>query len=104
MPWWAFFPVMLVTFFNGQYYAQRVIGNYYIRKAQDYQRRGIGTELLSLAVEWLCAQGASSMMVGFHHDNPYRDFYLKHGGVLGAPSRCEWRDLEALRSSLQIHP
>ena len=69
----------------------------------DYQRRGIGTELLSLAVEWLCAQGASSMMVGFHYDNPYRDFYLKHGGVLGAPSWFEWRVLEALRSSLQIH-
>ena len=26
---------------TGQYYAQRVIGNYYIRKAQDYQKRGI---------------------------------------------------------------
>jgi hypothetical protein len=24
-----------------RYYAQRVIGNYYIRKAQDYQKRGI---------------------------------------------------------------
>ena len=41
MPWYMFFPCVAVTFFNGQYYAQRVIGNYYIRKAQDYQKRGI---------------------------------------------------------------
>ena len=31
-----------VVFFNGQFYAQRVIGNYYIRKAQDYAKKGIG--------------------------------------------------------------
>lgn len=41
MPWYVFFPSMLVSFFNGQYYAQRVIGNYYIRKAQDHAKRGI---------------------------------------------------------------
>ena len=41
MPWYIFLPVIGVIFFNGQYYAQRVIGNYYIRKAQDYQKRGI---------------------------------------------------------------
>jgi hypothetical protein len=39
------FPPMIVTcfviFFNGQYYAQRVIGNYYIRKAQDHAKRGL---------------------------------------------------------------
>ena len=41
MPWYFFAPGVLCAFFNGQYYAQRVIGNYYIRKAQDYQKRGI---------------------------------------------------------------
>ena len=41
MPWYLFWPSMAVVFFNGQYYAQRVIGNYYIRKAQDHARRGI---------------------------------------------------------------
>ena len=41
--WYFFVPTILVAFFNGQYYAQRVIGNYYIRKAQDYQKRGIRT-------------------------------------------------------------
>jgi hypothetical protein len=32
---------LYVPWCAGQYYAQRVIGNYYIRKAQDYQKRGI---------------------------------------------------------------
>jgi len=41
MPWFLFWPSMGVCFFNGQYYAQRVIGNYYIRKAQDHAKRGI---------------------------------------------------------------
>ena len=30
-----------VTFFNGQHYAQRVIGDYYIRKKELYAKRGI---------------------------------------------------------------
>ena len=66
----------------------------------EFQRRGLGTDLLRMAVDWLRTQGARSMMVGFHHDNEYREFYLKHGGVLGAASRCEWRDLEALHNQL----
>lgn len=41
MPWFLFWPSMAVVFFNAQYYAQRVIGNYYIRKAQDHAKRGI---------------------------------------------------------------
>ena len=30
-----------ITFFNANYYAQRVIGDYYIRKAQDHAKRGV---------------------------------------------------------------
>ena len=41
MPFYIFWPMIGIIFFNGQYYAQRVIGNYYIRKAQDYAKRGI---------------------------------------------------------------
>jgi len=41
IPAYFFFPALFVAFFNGQYYAQRVIGNYYIRKAQDHAKRGI---------------------------------------------------------------
>ena len=66
----------------------------------EHQRRGLGTELLSMAVAWLRSRGARSMMVGFHGDNEYRAFYLKHGGVQAAPSRCEWHDLEDLHTRL----
>ena len=41
MPPPLFFTACAIIFFNGQFYAQRVIGNYYIRKAQDYTKRGI---------------------------------------------------------------
>jgi hypothetical protein len=35
MPVWGFVPALLLVFYNGQYYSQRVIGNYYIRVTQD---------------------------------------------------------------------
>ena len=41
MPAWLFFACGVVVFFNGQHYAQRVIGDYYIRKRENYTRRGI---------------------------------------------------------------
>ena len=40
-PWWLFVPCVFLVFYNGQFYAQRVIGNYYIRKAQDCAKRGV---------------------------------------------------------------
>ena len=66
----------------------------------EFQRRGLGTDLLRMAVDWLRTQAARSMMVGFHSDNEYRAFYLKYGGVLGASSRCEWSDLVELHKLL----
>ena len=33
--------LVLLTFFNGQYYAQRVVGNYYIRETQRLGKQGI---------------------------------------------------------------
>jgi hypothetical protein len=41
MPWYFALPCFFLIFFNAQYYAQRIIGNYYIFKAQDCQKRGI---------------------------------------------------------------
>ena len=46
-PWYMFWPCVCLVFYNGQFYAQRVIGNYYIRKAQDCSKRGVRTELNS---------------------------------------------------------
>ena len=41
MPTVPFLMCGAITFFNANYYAQRVIGDYYIRKAQDHAKRGV---------------------------------------------------------------
>lgn len=41
MPGWLMVMVGVVVFFNGQFYAQRVIGNYYIRKQEEHTKRGL---------------------------------------------------------------
>ena len=41
MPGWLFVICFAVIGFNSQYYAQRVIGNYYIKKAQEYSKKGL---------------------------------------------------------------
>eukprot|EP00937_MAST-01D_sp_MAST-1D-sp2_P007311 g7311.t1 len=38
---WCFLPVVVLSFFNGQYYAQRVVGNYYIKKTLKLGKDGI---------------------------------------------------------------
>ena len=37
---YIFVPSMMIAMYNGQYYAQRVIGNYYIKKALALQKEG----------------------------------------------------------------
>ena len=41
MPTVPFLMCGAITFFNANYYAQRVIGDYYIRKAQDHAKKGV---------------------------------------------------------------
>ena len=41
MPTWLFLACGVVVFFNGQHYAQRVIGDYYIKKKEDHIKRGL---------------------------------------------------------------
>lgn len=67
----------------------------------EYQGKGLGTILLSMAVDWLVNAGIKSMMVNIHSDNPYQRFYLKYGGVKAAPSRYEWHDLNQLQDLLR---
>ena len=40
MPAWAFLPMCVLIFYNGQYYGMRVIGNYYIRLTQNIHKKG----------------------------------------------------------------
>lgn len=67
----------------------------------EYQRTGLGTILLGMAVDWLVRTDITSMMVGFHPDNPYQQFYLKYGGLKTAPGRCEWHNLSQLQDLLK---
>lgn len=60
---------------------------------KTYQRRGIGTHLFSMMVDWLRFGGMNSLVVGYHETNPYRAFYFKMGGKEVSPGLCHWDDL-----------
>jgi ribosomal protein S18 acetylase RimI-like enzyme len=62
----------------------------------DAQRRGIGSALLRLIAERLVADGSASMCVGYSPENPYKQFYLKHGAVELDPHWAVWRNLPEL--------
>ena len=67
----------------------------------EYQGKGLGTILLSMAVDWLVGTGVKSMVVGFYSDNPFQRFYFKYGGVKSESSGCEWHDLAELQRLLR---
>jgi GNAT superfamily N-acetyltransferase len=78
--------------------------NIYILK--EWQRKGIGTALLSVIAHRLAADGSRSMCVGYDSNSPYKNFYLKHGAIetaAGAPWSI-WRDVAALASRLPAQP
>jgi ribosomal protein S18 acetylase RimI-like enzyme len=54
------------------------IQSFYVLK--EFQRKGIGTTLLAKFVNWFNTLEAQSLCVGIKADNPYKAFYLKHGG------------------------
>lgn len=73
---------------------------------QEAQRQGIGTHLLGVVAHRLHADGSRKMCVGYDLDNPYRQFYRKHGAVEIAPGVpwAVWRDLGALAGRLPRPP
>ena len=64
------------------------IQSFFILKA--YQRKGFGKMLFLKFIEWLDAQNAKSLCVGIMPDNPYKAFYLKHGGQYLNPHWIYW--------------
>ncbi|WP_286238926.1 GNAT family N-acetyltransferase [Neptuniibacter halophilus] len=46
----------------------------------EYRRRGLGSELVAAASDWLRAQGATSAQVGWHPDNRAADLFWKQLG------------------------
>jgi GNAT superfamily N-acetyltransferase len=63
---------------------------------KELQRRGLGTELLSVIGGRLREEGSRSLCVGYDPRNPYKSFYLKHGAVEIGPYWAVWRDLGKL--------
>jgi len=82
---------------DGEVYAVYVL--------QEYQNRGVGRMLMECSAEKLAGMGFKSLLVWVLEDNPYRNFYEKHGGILidkkqlelGGNKYCvtayAWRDL-----------
>ncbi|WP_211745845.1 GNAT family N-acetyltransferase [Paenibacillus sp. Marseille-Q4541] len=53
---------------------------YAIYLLEDYQRQGLGQQLISSMTGFLVEQGHKSMYLWALEDNPYRSFYEKLGG------------------------
>ena len=62
----------------------------------EYQRCGAGTKLFAEVMRRLRADGATSVCVGYAPQNPYKQFYLKHGAVEIDPHWAVWRTLPAV--------
>lgn len=84
----------LAVHLTTRYNKDAEIQSFYILK--EYQRKGIGLKLLKMAVQWLGQFKARSLCVGIASDNPYRVFYLKHGGEYLNPHWIVWGDITAL--------
>jgi len=74
------------------------IQSFYMLK--DEQRKGGGSKLLKHFSDWLISHQAHSLCVGFEPENPYRAFYLKHGGQYLNPHWIYWDDVELLRTRI----
>lgn len=78
--------------------------NIYVLK--EWQRKGIGTSLLSVVAHRLAADGSRSMCVGYDSNSPYKNFYFSHGAIEASPGApwSIWHDVPALASRLPTPP
>lgn len=74
------------------------IQSVYILKQE--QNNGIGTKLLAEFVKWLISLDARTLCVGFNPGNPYKAFYLKHGGQYLNEHWIFWPDITQLLKEL----
>lgn len=70
------------------------IQNFYLLK--QYQRQGIGTELLRHFLTWLHQYPVKSLCVGIDDGNPYQRFYYKHGGAYLNDHWIHWEDIDTI--------
>ena len=74
------------------------IQSFYVVK--QHQRKGMGTELLKQFLNWTINHQSESLCVGIFPENPYKAFYLKHGGSYINPHWIGWDDLQLLKGKL----
>jgi ribosomal protein S18 acetylase RimI-like enzyme len=55
----------------------------------EFQRRGIGRDLVQACGRHLAGQGMESLIVWVLKENPHRDFYRRLGGVLVGEKKIE---------------
>jgi GNAT superfamily N-acetyltransferase len=91
----GFIAVHLTTRYN----LDAEIQTFYILKA--YQRKGIGSKLLNEALKWLSKFKVESLCVGIFPENPYKSFYLKHGGQYLNPHWIYWDNMEDLGNKIE---
>ena len=74
--------------------------NIYVLK--DWQRRGVGTQLLGTVAHRLHADGSRTMCVGYDSESPYKRFYMKYGAVEPEPDSpwAIWVDVGSLAARL----
>lgn len=68
---------------------------------QEHQRHGIGTLLFAHCVRWARDENRRSLGVDVALENPYRTFYIKHGGIAHDPHTYAWHNLNDLQTALR---
>lgn len=63
----------------------------------EWQRRGIGSSLLSNLRQWFAKHGMKKVCVNASAEMKTRAFYLKHGAVPMSEHWCVWEDVTAKR-------
>lgn len=81
-----------------RYHKDAEIQSFYVLK--EYQRKGVGLQLLQCFVKWLIELEAGSLCVGIAEANPYQAFYLKFNGKYLNPHWIYWDDLNKLLQDL----
>jgi GNAT superfamily N-acetyltransferase len=69
---------------------------------KEQQRKGFGTKMLAHLLDWFKQHSVKSICVGIDKDNPYQQFYLKHGGTHINEHWIGWDDMTLLEAAVRL--
>jgi GNAT superfamily N-acetyltransferase len=75
------------------------IQSFYLLK--KHQRKGFGAQMLAHFINWLKPYHVKTLCVGVRSNNPYQQFYLKHGGIHFNEHWIGWDDVTLLEAAVQ---